>query len=97
MKTVDFIVEGIDRSKCAVIIAERPEEICEVLSEAFGSGLTRLNAKGGYSNRDKAMIYFVVNRYQVGKMKDYVHGIDPTAYIIMSEVADIFSNNIDKG
>lgn len=97
LKTVDFIVEGIDRSKCAVIITERPEEICEVLSEAFGSGLTRLNAKGGYSNRDKAMIYFVVNRYQVGKMKDYVHGIDPTAYIIMSEVADIFSNNIDKG
>ena len=92
LKTVDFIVEGIDRSKCAVIITERPEEICEVLS-----GLTRLNAKGGYSNRDKAMIYFVVNRYQVGKMKDYVHGIDPTAYIIMSEVADIFSNNIDKG
>ena len=81
LKTVDFIVEGIDRSKCAVIITERPEEICE----------------GGYSNRDKAMIYFVVNRYQVGKMKDYVHGIDPTAYIIMSEVADIFSNNIDKG
>ena len=97
LKTVDFIVEGIDRSKCAVIITERPEEIFEVLSEAFGSGLTRLNAKGGYSNRDKAMIYFVVNRYQVGKMKDYVHGIDPTAYIIMSEVADIFSNNIDKG
>lgn len=97
LKTVDFIVEGIDRSKCAVIITERPEEICEVLSEAFGSGLTRLNAKGGYSSRDKAMIYFVVNRYQVGKMKDYVHGVDPTAYIIMSEVADIFSNNIDKG
>lgn len=97
LKTVDFIVEGIDRSKCAVIITERPEEICQVLSEAVGSGLTRLNAKGGYSNRDKAMIYFVVNRYQVGKMKDYVHGIDPTAYIIMSEVADIFSNNIDKG
>ena len=67
------------------------------MSEAFGSGRTRRNAKGGYSNRDKAMIYFVVNRYQVGKMKDYVHGIDPTAYIIMSEVADIFSNNIDKG
>ena len=61
LKTVDFIVEGIDRAKCAVIITERPEEICEVLSEAFGSGLTRLNAKGGYSNRDKAMIYFVVN------------------------------------
>ena len=97
LKTVDFIVEGIDRSKCAVIITERPEEICEVLGGASGSGLTRLNAKGGYSNRDKAMIYFVVNRYQVGKMKDYVHGIDPTAYIIMSEVADIFSNNIDKG
>ena len=39
------------------------------------------------------MLYFVVNRYQVIRMKDIVHDIDPTAFIIISEVADIFSSN----
>ncbi len=93
LKTVDFIVEGVDRAKCAIIITEMPDEICKALSEAFGSGMTHLEAKGGYSNRDKAMIYFVVNRYQVIRMRDIVHEIDPSAYITISEVADVFSNN----
>ena len=39
------------------------------------------------------MIYFVVNRYQVIRMRDLVHEIDPLAYITISEVADVFSNN----
>ena len=93
LKTVDFIVEGIDRAKCAIIVTEWPQEICKVLTETFGSGITRVSAKGGYSNRDKTMVYFVVNRYQVIRMKDIVHDIDPAAYIIISEVADIFSSN----
>lgn len=93
LKTIDFIVEGVDRAKCAIIITESPEEICKALSETFGSGMTHLEAKGGYSNREKAMIYFVVNRYQVIRMRDIVHEIDRSAYITISEVADVFSNN----
>lgn len=93
LKTVDFVVEGIDRSKCAFIITDTPQEICSVLSEAFESGFTYLNAKGAYSNKDKTMIYFIVNRYQVIRMKDIVHEIDPGAYISICEVADVFSNN----
>ncbi len=93
LKTVDFIVDGIDRAKCAVIITVSPDEICEALSSAFESGMTRLAAKGGYSNADKTMIYFIVNRFQVTKMKDIVHEIDPTAYITISDVADVYSVN----
>ena len=93
LKTIDFIVEGVDRAKCAIIITETPNEICKALSETFSSGMTHLEAKGGYSNREKTMIYFVVNRYQVIRMRDIVHEIDPSAYITISEVADIFSNN----
>lgn len=96
LKTVDFIVDGLDRAKCAIIITECPNEICKALSETFGSGMTHLEAKGGYSNRDKAMIYFIVNRYQVIRMRDIIHEIDPMAYITISEVADVFSNNNSK-
>lgn len=96
LKTIDFVVEGIDRAKCAMIVTEFPNEICGALSDTFGSGVTRVDATGGYSNRNKSMVYFVVNRYQVNRMKERVHEIDSCAYIIMSEVADIFSNNMDK-
>ena len=93
LKTIDFIVDGLDRAKCAIIITEHPDEVCNKLCEVFGSGVTRLEAKGGYSNEEKTMIYFVVNRYQVVRMKDLVHEIDHSAYITISEVADVFSNN----
>ncbi|WP_444291054.1 DUF2179 domain-containing protein [Holdemanella biformis] len=60
------------------------------------SGVTRVDATGGYSKSLKSIVYFVVNRYQVNRMEEQVHEIDSKAYIIMSEMADIFSNNMDK-
>ena len=96
LKTIDFIVDGLDRAKCAIIITEHPNDVCNKLCEVFGSGVTRLEAKGGYSNEEKSMIYFVVNRYQVVRMKELVHEIDHSAYITISEVADVFSNNHSK-
>ena len=93
VKTIDFVVEGLDRSKCAVIITVRPDKVCSALSEAFQSGPTRLEARGGYSNAPKTMVYFIVNRFQVTKMKEIVHDIDPSAYITISEVADVYSAN----
>lgn len=92
-KTVDFIVEGFDRSKSAMIITTRPNEICVALTETFESGTTKIQAIGGYSNLPKTVIYFVVNRFQIARMKDIVHEIDPQAYITISEVADVFSSN----
>lgn len=93
LKTIDFIVEGFDREKCAMIVTQKPEEICDALSKEFECGMTTTNAKGGYSKTEKTIIYFVVNRFQVTKMKDIVHGIDKTAYISISEVADIYKAN----
>lgn len=94
-KTVDFFVEGFDRSKAAFIITTRHNDVCRALSETFENGLTIIDAKGYYSNSPKTMIYFVINRFQVGKMKNLVHKIDPKAYIAINEVADIFPANLE--
>lgn len=93
LKTVDFIAEGFDRSKAAMIVTVRPNEICTSLTEAFGSGITRIEARGGYSGHDRTMLYFVVNRYQIARMRSIVHELDETAFITISEVADIFRAN----
>lgn len=96
LKTLDYIVEGISRSKAAFIVTVRPEEVGKALSEGFGCGITEIPAKGGYSGTDRTLIYFVVNRFQIGKMRSIVHDVDPTAYITINEVADIFSANHDN-
>lgn len=96
LKTVDFIVEGFDRAKGAMIVTAKPDEICKALSDVFECGATRMEATGGYSNAPKTLVYFVVNRFQVVKMKELVHQIDPTAFITINEVADVFAANQDQ-
>lgn len=88
LKTVDFIVEGLDRSKSAMIVTDHGEEISGALMETFESGTTKIAAIGGYSNAEKTVIYFVVNRFQISRMKALVREIDPKAYVTISEVAD---------
>lgn len=96
LKTIDYIVEGFDRSKAAIIITDRQKDICKELSETFENGVTFFDAKGYYSKTDKTIIYFVINRFQVSKMKTIVHKIDPEAYISIIEVADVFGAAQEK-
>ncbi len=92
LKTVDFIVEGIDHSKSVMIITDFPEEISEALINEFECGTTKIAATGGYSNTAKTVVYFVVNRFQISKMRSIIHEIDPHAYVTISEVADVFKS-----
>ena len=96
LKTVDFIVGGLDRSKAATIVTVHPDEVCAALSEAFECGMTITQAKGYYSDSPKTVVYIVVNRFQVGKMKELVHENDRSAYISIAEIADVYGANTDK-
>lgn len=90
LKTVDFIVEGLDRAKAAMVITEKPDEVCEELSAVFKKGITVMPAKGYYSGLDRTVVYVVVNRFQIGRLRETVHASDPKAYITITDVADIF-------
>lgn len=92
LKTVDYIVEGIDRSKGVMIITEQSEAVTQALTAAFETGATILPAKGGYSQADKSVVYFIVNRFQITRMKTIVHAIDPKAFMTITEVADVFTS-----
>lgn len=92
LKTIDFVVEGIDRSKGVMIITEKPTEVAEVLMSTFETGATIMPAMGGYSKAEKHIVYFIVNRFQISKMRTLVHAVDPKAYMTISEVADVFTS-----
>ncbi|MDO4741511.1 MAG: YitT family protein [Eubacteriales bacterium] len=90
LKTIDFIIEGIDRSKAVMIITNKGEEINRVFIEEFKCGPTKFDARGGFSDREKTIIYFVVNRFQIYRVKNIVHEIDSEAFVTITEVADVF-------
>ena len=92
LKVVDFIVDGIDRPRSVMIITDKEEEVSDALVRAFECGTTRIAARGGYSNAEKTVIYFVLNRFHVSRMRAIVHKIDPAAYLAIAEVADVFKS-----
>lgn len=94
IKTVDFIVEGLDKVKSAMIVTTKADEISSQLSETFGHGVTHIRAKGFYSDSDQTIIYFVVNRFQIVKLKNIVTSTDPDAFVTISEVSNAFGKSI---
>ncbi len=95
-KTVDFIVEGLDKAKSVMIVTANEDAVCQALSEEFGRGITQLKAKGYYSGADKCVIYFVVNRFQIPKVKNLVTEIDPYAFITVTEISDVMGTSIKQ-
>jgi len=93
LKTVDFIVEGVDRSKAVIIVTDKADEINQAIIDEFECGTTKIAAKGGYTNADKSFIYFVVNRFQISKLRSIVYSVDAKAFVTISEVADVFKKN----
>ena len=96
IKAVDFIVEGLDKAKSAMIVTEKAGEISSTLSEAFGRGITLIGARGYYSGTEQTVIYFVVNRFQIAKLKALATEIDPNAFITISEVSDVLGKSVQK-
>ncbi len=88
-KTIDFIVEGFDRSVCAMIVTNKAQELSAALSENFRAGGTIVSATGGYSKDEKQIIYFIVNHFQINKLKKVVMDIDDNAFISLQNVSEI--------
>ena len=72
-KTVDFVVEGFDRSKCAMIVTTKANDISNALSETFQSSGTIVNGIGGYTKKEKQILYFVINHFQINKIYSKFH------------------------
>lgn len=88
IKTIDFIVEGLDKGKSVIIITDKDSSVYSVLAEQLGRGVTVLEAMGGYSNEHKIFIYCVVNRFEIPLVKRIVRENDPNAFATMTEVTE---------
>lgn len=91
-KTIDAIQEGIASSKQCVIICADDKRMIEEINTKLGRGVTVLNALGGYSHTNKKFVYVVIQRNELSPLKDIVKRVEPSAFVTVSQVNDIFGN-----
>jgi uncharacterized membrane-anchored protein YitT (DUF2179 family) len=100
-KTVDFIVEGVDEYMGVTIISAEHEEIRQMIVHEFGRGATIYFGMGGFASESKDLkpleiVYTVITRLELARVKKEVEKIDPGAFIVMSNVRDIRGGVIKK-
>ncbi len=99
-KTLDFIIEGIEEYTSVTIISSHSEEIREMIINRMGRGVTIYNGKSGFGKsgetRDVDIIFTVVTRLELNKLKTELLKIDPNAFIVMSSVKDTKGGMIKK-
>ena len=100
-KTVDFIVEGVEEYTGVTIISSHSEEIRLMITDRMGRGVTIYNGKRGFGkhgdNLDPSdIVYTVITRLEIAKLKTETEKIDPHAFMVMSSVKDIHGGVIKK-
>ena len=92
-KTVDFVVDGVEEYVGVTIISEKHEELRIMLTKKLRRACTIYSGKGGFGKREdsyeKNIIYTVVTRLEISKLKTEIDKIDKKAFIIMGIVKDI--------
>lgn len=88
-KVIDFIQEGAYAAKAFTIICEQPRKLAAVITRELDRGVTLLPAIGAYSNDSRMIVYCVVSRYEIRKLKSLVRHHDKRAFIVIGDVHDV--------
>lgn len=95
-KVIDLTIEGLDESKAVMIVTEKPEEIAEVLLARLGRGVTFLEGRGGYTGERKGVLYSVITRLEIAKLKSIIDEIDEDAFVTIHDVHDVLGGELKK-
>ncbi len=99
-KTLDFIIEGIEEYTGVTIISPRTEDIRKMIIGTMGRGVTIYSGKSGYGKTGEAaeidIVYTVITRLELNKLKAEIDKIDPNAFVVMSSIRDTKGGMIKK-
>ena len=95
-KVIDIVMEGMNSSKSVRIISDKSYEIGQALIERLDIGITYIYGQGGYSRIDKTIIYCIISRLEMSKMKEIIREIDPNAFISVVDVHEAYGARLKK-
>lgn len=91
-KVIDVVLEGIGYEKTIFIVSEKYEEIRNKIINDLNRGGTYLCGKGMFNNKEKTIIFTVVNRREVAMLQEFIHKVDPKAFLTVINANEILGN-----
>lgn len=95
-KTIDFLIHGIEEYNAIIIMSEKSDEIREAIVRVLSRGVTIYNGRGGKTGKPMHILYCVVTRLEIGRVKSVVNEIDGAAFIVIHPLADAAGGIIKK-
>ena len=95
-KMMDLVITGVEESKGVMVITDKSEEVADVVMHRLGRGVTLLYGEGAYTKTPKRIIYCVVTRLELTKLKDIIYEVDENAFITINDVHDVFGGQFGK-
>lgn len=95
-RVIDTVLQGLNESKSIFVISEKIDEIGKLIMTQLDKSVTYIDAQGGYSGAKKKMLYCVIPRLELTKLKDIVNQTDPEAFIAIENVHEVDGKRIKK-
>ncbi|MDR0919751.1 MAG: YitT family protein [Oscillospiraceae bacterium] len=95
-KLIDMVIEGVDESKAVMIITKEPEELAKRIMEDLGRSITYINGTKGYTRNEVQIIYSVVTRLEISKVREIISLTDPLAFMTITNLADVVGGHRHK-
>ena len=95
-KAIDTIVQGLSEEKSIRIISDKGHELGQAIIEKLNKTVTYIEAQGGYSKAQKTMIYCIVPRIELYKLKELVVSMDENAFLSIENVHEVYGKRYKK-
>ena len=95
-RVIDIVIEGLNESKSVRIVTDKHDDIGQAIMKNFDISVTYLKARGGYSGAEKKIIFCVINRLEIAKLKQLVKSVDETAFITIENVHEVDGGRVKK-
>ncbi|WP_010586995.1 YitT family protein [Schlesneria paludicola] len=88
-RTLDFLIYGLEQFTAITIVSERSASIRQRIMDELGRGVTIYKARGGKSGVDQEILYCVVTRLEIGKVKSIIREVDESAFVVTHALSDV--------
>jgi Uncharacterized conserved protein len=95
-RLVDFILDGFDYAKAAIIISDQNKEVAEAIMHELSRGATALKSRGLYKDVDRELIYTVITNKELPLLTEIVHRVDPSAFMVINDVHEILGDGFRR-
>lgn len=93
VKVMDFIIEGMDPKKAITIVSQKPEALGTLINSEIGRGVTMLNGKGFYTRQETDILYVVINKSKLVRLKRLIKKYDENAFVVVNDVNSVLGNS----